>query len=299
MLRVEDISAHCGVNPAALGDLTAALALSLSEDDKDRRLADIHYHVVLDGRRLGPYDRRTIVGMRVRKTLTSRHLLEATDGARLTVAELLHGTLPLTPAAPPPPPAEPVSPASGRGNYSAPPAMHPADLLEVQGRGYPVPPFKGEVEVRVQKKALRLAGRYRDALAWKEDRVKIPLQDIVHARLQGSVVELGVRPESGDGLQRLRLDLRTPEAARALVEALPHTVPWPGSEPLAAPSPRAKRASGRRVWVAAFALLALAVAVFALQARAAHRASASPKGTNSTASAFPSRIIAATRSGSC
>ncbi|GAB3650053.1 hypothetical protein [Ramlibacter alkalitolerans] len=258
-------------------------------------MADILYHVVLDGRRLGPYDRRTIVGMRVRKTLTSRHQLEASDGARLTVAELLHGTLPLTPPAP----AEPASPAGDHGGSPMVLPGHAADLLDVQGPAYPMPAFRGEVEVRVQKKALRLAGRHRDALAWKQDRVKIPLHDIIHARLQDSVVELGVREPSGEGVQRLRLELRTPEAARALVEGLPHTVPWPGSEPLAAPGPRARRKAGRGLWMAAFALLALAVAVCAIQARAAYNASASPNGTNTTASAFPSRIMAATRSGSC
>jgi len=29
------------------------------------------YHVLLEGRKVGPYDRRTIVGMRIKKTLTS------------------------------------------------------------------------------------------------------------------------------------------------------------------------------------------------------------------------------------
>jgi hypothetical protein len=267
-------------------------------------LAETLYHLVLDGRRLGPYDRRTIVGMRVRKTLTSGHMLEATDGARLSVAELLHGTLPATPPAPPAPAPAPAAeeaaaPARIGRSYSVIQAVHPADLLQVQGRGYAIPAFRGEIELRVQTRALRIAGRFRDALAWKDDRIKIPLADIVHARLQGSVVELGVRPPSGDGEQRLRLDLRTPEAARELVEGLPHAVPAPGSEPLAAPGAPGKRKVGRHALVAGLALLALAVAVFALQARAAQRASASPMGTKTTASALPSRIIAATRSGSC
>ena len=38
---------------------------------------------------MGPYDRRTIVGLRIKKTLSSAHQLEASDGSRLTVAELL------------------------------------------------------------------------------------------------------------------------------------------------------------------------------------------------------------------
>ena len=38
---------------------------------------------------MGPYDRRTIVGMRIKKTLTSQHELVTAEGARLTVADLL------------------------------------------------------------------------------------------------------------------------------------------------------------------------------------------------------------------
>lgn len=264
MLRVEDISAHCGVIEAAPGLRTAGLALSFAPGREGRRLAEILYHVVLEGRRLGPYDRRTIVGMRVRKTLDSEHLLEATDGERLTVAQLLHGTLPETPAAPAAAAAPPVpsAPPAGRASYSVIQAVHVADLLQVQGRAYDIPAFKGEVELRVQTRVLRIAGRFRGALGWKEDRVKLPLQDIIHARLQGSLVELGVRPAKGEGLQRLRLQLRTPAAARELVEGLPHTVPWPGSEPLAAPGPRAKRRFGRGALLAMLALAVLLAVVF-------------------------------------
>jgi len=285
----------------------AGLALSFAPGREGRRLAEILYHVVLEGRRLGPYDRRTIVGMRVRNTLGSEHLLEATDGERLTVAELLHGTLPETPAAPPAPaappepaepPAVPAVPAARRG-YSVIQAVHTADLLQVQGRAYDIPAFKGEVELRVQTRVLRIAGRFRGALGWKEDRVKLPLQDIIHARLQGSLVELGVRPAAGEGLQRLRLQLRTPAAARELVEGLPHTVPWPGSEPLAAPGRRAKRRFGRGALLALLALAALLLAVIAIQARAAaQKAGARPGATITTAGALSGRIMAATRSGS-
>ena len=47
------------------------------------------YHVVLEGRTIGPYDRRTIVGMRIKKTLTSDHVLIDSGGAQLTVADLI------------------------------------------------------------------------------------------------------------------------------------------------------------------------------------------------------------------
>jgi hypothetical protein len=268
MLRVEDIGGHCGGIAAAPGLRTAGLALSLAQDDKDCRLQETLYHVMLAGRRLGPYDRRTIVGMRVRKTLTSRDVLECTDGARLTVAELLHGTVPaLPPGAVASGSAAGSTPSSGpepamaapAGKVGAPAvaATYAADLLAVQGRGYEVPAFHGEVELRVQGRMLRMAGRCRDGRAWKEDRVKFPLHDILHARLQGSIVELGVLPSGGRGLQRLRLDLRTQAAAGELVERLPHTVPWPGSEPLAGPSARSLRLPHVLWWCGWVGLVAL------------------------------------------
>lgn len=189
------------------------------------------YHVLLDGRTVGPYDRRTIVGMRVKKTLGSDHVLVGADGARTTVGALVRQDAPV-----------PAFQASNNGglepprpsSYSVIQAMHPATLLEVEGAGYAVPSFQGEIEVRVQTKVLRVAGRFREGRNWKEDRVKFPLQDIAHARLRGSVVDLWVRPPGGAALQRVSLDLGTPEAAGELAESLPHASPWPGSEPLAA-----------------------------------------------------------------
>ena len=192
---------------------------------------DARYHVLHEGRRMGPYDRRTIVGMRVKKTLTSDQVVVAQDGAEMTVAELVHGGL-----APIPKRSadETLAPAGAGGNYSVVEGLYPSKLIEVEGTGYAVPPFNGEIELRVQKKVLRVAGRYREGAAWKEDRIKIPLPDIQHARLRGTVVDLWVRVAEQGGLQRISLDLLSRDAAGELAGALPHAVPYPGSEPLAA-----------------------------------------------------------------
>jgi hypothetical protein len=184
------------------------------------------YHVLLEGRRIGPYDRRTIVGMRVKKALTSEHVLVGADGVQLTVADLVRQG----------------QSDSGFGasensrlssSYSVVQGIHAAHLLETEGKGHAIPPFKGELEVRVQTKVLHVSGRFREGLAWKEDRVKFPLQDIAHARLRGTVVDLWIRVADRAGMQRVTLDLLTPEAAGDLAESLPFAVPWPGSEPLA------------------------------------------------------------------
>ncbi len=198
------------------------------------------YHVLLAGdRRLGPYDRRTIVGMRVKKTLANDNVLLGPDGVRLTVEQLVHQQAAPTVDLPV---DVPVSVPSGEGtepgrpgsSYSVVQGIHAAQLLEVEGTGYQVPPFKGEVEVRVQTRALRISGRFREGLSWKEDRVKIPLQEIPHARLRGTIVDLWVRVAGQPEPQRLSLDLLTREAAGELAESLPLSSPYPGSEPLAA-----------------------------------------------------------------
>jgi hypothetical protein len=186
------------------------------------------YHVLHEGRRIGPYDRRTIVGMKVKKTLSSRSVLVGADGVETTVGELLRQGQPDSGFAP-----SGDSRPEGAGSYSVVQGIHNANLLEVEGRGYAIPPFKGEVEVRVQTKVLRLSGRYREVLGWKEDRVKFPLQDIAHARLRGTVVDLWVRTTEPPGLQRISLDLLKREAAGELAESLSFAAPWPGSEPLA------------------------------------------------------------------
>ena len=182
------------------------------------------YHVLLEGRQVGPYDRRTIIGMRIKNTLSSADVVIAPNGARMTVADLVQDR-------------EKAFQPMRTGSYSLVQATYTASLVEVEGKGLDIPPFKGEVEARVQRDVLRLAGRYRQAVSWKEDRVKVPLEAIAYARLRGTMVDLWLRGEPGAPLQRLTLELFTPEAAGEFVDWLPIATPWPGSdEPAAKPS---------------------------------------------------------------
>src|SRR6266542_3970909 len=84
MLRVEeampDILRQSGRSPLSFGPEGISWGLQVDQTI---------YHVLLEGRKVGPYDRRTIVGMRIKKTLTSDHVLIGTDGSQLTVAELI------------------------------------------------------------------------------------------------------------------------------------------------------------------------------------------------------------------
>jgi hypothetical protein len=200
------------------------------------------YHVLLDGRRIGPYDRRTIVGMKVKKALSSQSVLVGVDGTELTVGELVRQGQPEDGF------AASQQGGPGGGSYSVVQGIHAARLLEVEGKGLAIPPFKGEVEVRVQTKALRISGRWREGLAWKEDRVKFPLPDIAHARLRGTVVDLWIRTAGAPATQRISLDLLKPDAAGELAESLPHTAPYPGSEPLAGRTRRRPGALHPLLW---------------------------------------------------
>lgn len=175
------------------------------------------YHVLLEGRKVGPYDRRTIVGMRIKKTLTGDHVLIGTDGSQLTVADLIGKPQDFQP--------------DRTSNLSAVQATYSAGLIQVEGKGSDIPSFKGELEARVQGEVLRIAGRYRKGLGWKEGRVKLALKDVAHTRVTGPQVDLwlGNAAAPTAPLQRLSLDLFTPESAGELVGWFPAATPWPGS----------------------------------------------------------------------
>lgn len=213
------------------------------------------FHVVLEGRKVGPYDRRTIVGMRIRKTLTSDHVLIDSDGVQLTVADLIGRK----------PRSNDFNP-NRTGGFSIVQATYPASLAGVQGKGLEIPKFRGEVEARVQTEVLRIAGRYRKFIGWKEDRVKLPLQDIVHARVKASQLDLWLRTAKSSELQRMSLELFTPDAAGELADWLPNATPWPegtGSGPASLPA-ALPATDHRALWVSVGAVVLVVGVVLAV-----------------------------------
>jgi hypothetical protein len=195
------------------------------------------YHVLLEGRTVGPYDRRTIVGMRIKKTLTSDHVLINKQGSQLTVADLIEAR-----------PAGAFHP-NRSGSFSRVHATFSAGLIETQGRGLRIPKFKGEVEARVQSDVLRIAGRARRGLRWKDERIKIVLNDVVHARIQGTRVDLFLRTGQRESLQRIALEMFTPEAAGELVEWFPAAT-LPAEATQAGLGARSPLEMTRGLWVA-------------------------------------------------
>ena len=202
---------------------------------------------MLEGRAVGPYDRRTIVGMRIKKTLGSDDVLMASDGSRLTVADLLRSR-----------PSDDIFQPNRTTSYSLVQATYSASLVEAQGGSHAIPAFKGEIEARIQTDVLRIAGRFRRGFGWKEDRVKVPLKDIVHARVRNSIVDLWLRAAGQAKFQRITLELFTPEAAGEFVEWLPAATPWPEADS----QPAALQPAGQSpVWLWVVVLIAVTVAV--------------------------------------
>ena len=209
------------------------------------------YHLVLDGRKVGPYDRRTIVGMRIRKTLTSEQVVVGADGVECTVGDLIGQ-------------GRPDFQPQRTGNFGVVRATYPGCVRSVRGAGPAIPRFQGEVELRVKADVLRIAGRIRKGLAWKDTRVKLPLADFVHASAQGSEVDLGLR--TAKGLQRIRLDLFTQACATELLQWLPQAGPWPagagGAE--GAPRPGAFAGGMNLMWLAGAGATAVVLVLIAV-----------------------------------
>jgi hypothetical protein len=224
-------------------------AILVSKELEGTALDQAIYHVLLEGRTVGPYDRRTIVGMRIKKALTSDHVLIGADGGRLTVADLIHRPRPSS-----------FNPERS-GRFSVVQATYAGSLLRVEGRGMDIPRFKGEIEARVQSNVLRLAGRFRQGLGSKEGRVKILLKDVVHARVTGSQVELWLRCDTAKKLQRVVLELFTPESAAELVEWLPAATAFPEPAPSAPAMVLAELVSPRHSLFIAMIAVALVVAL--------------------------------------
>jgi len=220
------------------------------------------YHVVLEGAQVGPYDRRTIVGMRIKKTLTSDHVLIGADGAQLTVRDLMRRKPPTR------------FNADATGSHSVIQGAYTGYLVQVSGRGLGLPRFKGEIEVRVQADGvLRLAGRFRRGFGWKEGRVKIALDDVAHAQVNGSRVTLGLRVKTQRQPGQFVLDLFTPEAAGEFVDRLPGVTPFPTPTPLTrGEGTRSAGASRQAIWTAAISVVSVAIVVGVVLGVVLHRA---------------------------
>jgi hypothetical protein len=166
------------------------------------------YRVMLNDKQVGPFDRRTIVGMRIKKLLGNNVALLRSDGLQLTVAQLMMDRLEMAdhqggvhhPAG---------APVSG---------LWPTFTVHFGGswRGAGALGYIGKGELRFQGDVLRLTGQRKGRwFSTKQERIKLPIHTLASAQASvndACVLELVFKPgqpavpTSGRRPVQLRLD---------------------------------------------------------------------------------------------
>jgi hypothetical protein len=148
------------------------------------------YHLLVGERQLGPYDRRTIVGMRVRNLIDGELPALRNDGHRMTVAQLMADRFEMADA------------ESLQKQAASPPAsgFWPTFLMDCGGSMMKPGAlgFIGKGELRFQGDFLRLtANRKSGLVSVRQDRVKIMMSDLVSATSHaqdGAILVLQLKP---------------------------------------------------------------------------------------------------------
>jgi hypothetical protein len=157
------------------------------------------YHLLLGSKPLGPYDRRTVVGMRIKKLIDNEMRVRRSDGHEMSVAQLLADRFEMADA------------QSLQRQAVAPPAsgIWPTFLIDCAG-SFMKPGalgFIGKGELRFQGDHLRItANRKSGFMSTRSERVKLPIVAIASAQAVSDMPQV------------LRLTLATgqpfPEAGR-------------------------------------------------------------------------------------
>ncbi len=162
------------------------------------------YRILLQDKQVGPFDRRTVVGMRLKKLLDNNTPLLRTDGHAMTVAQLVADRFEMADAQAAERAGEPV----GSG-------LWPTFFVDFGGswRGAGALGFTGRGELRFQGDTLRVAGQRKGRVFGSvPERVKLPLSGIASA-------DVGVANQSQLEL-RLKPDQPFPEAGKYLPAVL-------------------------------------------------------------------------------
>jgi hypothetical protein len=166
------------------------------------------YRILLNDKQVGPYDRRTIVGMRIKKLLGKNVALLRSDGLPMTVAQLMMDRFEMADA------------VGGVHHPAGAPAsgLWPTFAVDFGGgwRGAGALGFVGKGELRFQGDVLRLSGQRKGRLfSSKQERMKLPMNTIASAQANAKdacVLELVAKPEQafsqtiGQRPVQLRLD---------------------------------------------------------------------------------------------
>ncbi len=178
------------------------------------------YHLLVADRRLGPYDRKTIVGMHIKKVVDHNLMLHRSDGHQMTVAQLQVDRFEMAEA------------HSLHVQTTSPPAsgIWPTFLMDCGGSlikpgalGY-----IGRGELRYQGDFLRLtANRKSGFISTRQERTKLPLSALTtatpHAK-QPNVLVLQLKPshrvEGVVGNAPALIQLDHAEAVKELLELM-------------------------------------------------------------------------------
>ena len=225
----------------------------------------MQYHVFLQGKQLGPYDQRTIVGMRIKKTLSNGDVLIDQYGGQTTVGQLLGKTsknegagLDL---------GNSVFDTLQTGAYSPVVGLFMARHMHRSKGLVEVPAFVGGVQARAHTDLLRLAGVRRTLFKRKEGRVKIPFGQILRVQQQGAQLALWVRTDTRQtGAPSITLEMHSADDAKALLAALPDSTGREIPDPAAASTPnRQPKPAAMQAWwpvVGMVGLVGLVLAIF-------------------------------------
>jgi hypothetical protein len=180
------------------------------------------YSLFVNGRHLGPYERRMIVGMRVKKIVTDDQLVQREDGLDMTVAELLEDRLEAKRHLHAP---HEAGVESRLGAASS--GMWPQ--FSVRYGGGPVKPgalgFNGAGQISYQGDLLCFKGNRRNAnLGMSRQEERLPVGAIASSFTDGCFIEILLKPgqviNPGDQPLPVRIECVTEHEASELWELL-------------------------------------------------------------------------------
>lgn len=149
------------------------------------------YRILLNDKQVGPFDRRTIVGMRIKKLIGNGVALVRSDGLPMTVAQLMMDRFEMADA------------EGGVHHPAGAPAsgLWPTFAVDFGGswRGAGALGFVGKGELRFQGDVLRLSGLRKGRMfSRKPERLKLAMNTIASAQVNAKdacLLELIAKPE--------------------------------------------------------------------------------------------------------
>ncbi len=179
------------------------------------------YSLFVNGKPLGPYERRMIVGMSVKKVITGEHMLWRDDGVEMSVEQLVQDRDESTLAS--------VAHDHLALSTLGPPSSGMWPQFSVRYGGSAMKPgawgFSGNGQVSYHGDELRFKGQRRNKnLGMSRYEESLPLSAIALAQCMASVLQISLQPGLAFGESNedtlLALEFATPQEANELWELI-------------------------------------------------------------------------------